>query len=653
MSTRSVFNTAKRLVELPHIIQFDGNLKKRLPFLWPRSSGYTSIKPVEIDAPDFADVPKPDKPDNTPLAASYQQAVDAVLSWATPPVAIAPEYGQPAKADDSLPDVNIPLPPLDYPVRAQLNIAGAAGSAGLEAIDRPNINIGNRPTLTNASIAAFEPEDIELFDIGGLPDYEPFALSPLAEPDKIDYTADAALLERMKQTLAGSDVLDANVQEMLWQRETHDLDRQAEEEKRKVLSGFASRGFSMPLGAANSQVAEIARQVKEKKLIAAFKVRDEVYERAHKLLVDTVGYAMALESKHAELHLSYCKKLVEVLKYDVRAAATLFDATVKLFNDKAAVVRLIVRGYREYLKTVEAQDSAALDAVKVEMGKISTYRAQVGMYQAQVGTLKAIADTATTDARQQALKIAEYEAYLVGVMADIQVTRENLDNFREAVRAFAKGVSAEGEKFQAYEQLIRAQGSATTVDEANVSAWARYWRTEEGRVNAWASYVNDHSQAVSAQVQEFREYTGAYRSYLSALGAKISAQTKVIGTWARGVRQKQGWSSAWNRVQVEYVNAQNAYGLGIAANRMEDSAMESQQKAEEARIEASRLASDARIKASLAQAALAVISASVSITGSIGSGRSASSAANLSVSKRAGRSYSKTRSLSNKEEKRK
>lgn len=574
---------------------------------------------------------------NSPAQAAYAGS-SATLAWATPPAAGSPAYGSPT-APPTTPSVSISAPPACPTIPG----AGEAGSANLSMASKPGITIGARPGLINPEIAAFQAVPIALY-AGALPNYEPIAETYLADPERLDYSADADLIERLKVTLAGNDVLNAAIQQAIFDVQTQALARQELMGTQGAMRESAARGFSMPSGAVNAKVAELTREVREAKEKAAFAVRDEAYERGRNLLLAATSKAIALEAKRFEIHLRYGKHLVQTLAFNAKAMKELFDATVQLFNAKAELVNAAVGNYKEYVRAVEAQDAAKVAEVRASLESALKYSAEVKMYEAQVATAKAIADVEATDARQQALVLAEYEAYLIGAMSNVDTVRANVEGFREAVRAFGKAVEAEGEKFDVQAESIRAAGSMVGVWEANASAYAGFWRAEEARTGTYSNYVQDSARVFDAQVDEFRQYAQAHRSWVQAQTAKVQAEANAMGAYSRAARAGSSYVSAYNRAEAERAGAANMESMSRAAASMNSQSLRAADDAFKARQRANQIASEAIISGGLAQAALGVISASVSIRGTVDVGRSATQRGSTEFSHTGSRTWSETRS---------
>lgn len=649
MSTESVFDIAKALATLPGSPRYgagtagSGGFSDGGFYGTGGSGGSAGEIPSPPETPkgfQFQFTSPPSAPTVSVLArAANYNPTAAVLQWANPPAALVPEYGEPHEPGD-LPDATDSPPPLDYPSMLQVD---TSGDAGFQFEAKPVIQIGTRPTLINPALDAFEIEPVEPYS-DPLPEYEPIQSTLLADPLKLDYAADQGLIDRLKTSLSGVDVLATAIQEAIYHSATRDIDREQMQAVQAVMSLAASRGFSMPLGAVNAQVAEVAHDIRTKRNAASSQVRDETLKRAMDVLLEATAQSIAHEAKRFEIHISYSKKLVQTLEFNLRAARETFDAAVTLFNQKLDLVKSIAKNYREYVRAVESQDAAVVADVRLELEKATTYRAEVSMFEAQIGTAAAIADVESTDVKQQALILSEYESYLTGALANVGIVRENLESFRTAIGAFAKALDTDTQKFDAYAEQIRAVGSIPGVWEANVSAYAGFWRAESDRVGTYGAFVQEAGRKLDAEAGEFQRYASAHRSWLQAEASKIQSQTSIIGTFNRAIRAGTGYGSAFNRAEAQYTAAQNMRGLTVAANSMNRQSLDANQEAFDARMKANRLATDATISSGLASTALGVTSVSLGVAGSVGTGKRASRDASTTVSKSARRSWSDGRS---------
>lgn len=545
-----------------------------------------------------------------PTTAAYA-ATHAAITWAAPPGAVAPTYR------DALTPATLPTSALPTaPALVQQAPLTPERHAGLTAYTKPAIAIGARPGLIDPSLAAFDVTPLAPLQLT-LPTVDAGALDldALADPAALTYTDDTALIARIRQALTGSDVLTAAEQELLYGELTLEQAREDLRAVRKVMTEAAARGFSMPFGAAQTLVADIAYASRKAKQGAALKVRDETFERAKALLLDAFAKAVAIETKHFALHLSYCGKLVDTLKYNVRMQAELFNGVVRLYNDKVALIRTVVAAYRDYVAALDAQDKAIVGQLRVQMARATAYRADVEMFSAQAGTLKTFAEVEALGVEAQVQTLQEYEAYLVGVRANVDVVKRNIEAFRVAVGTMKDVSDVESAKFSAYADQVGAFASVEDVYSANVGAYAGFWKAENARTGAFSAYIDDSVRALSAEARTFSEYAQAQRSYVSALGAKVDAELDNVRTWAGAQRSRGQWLSAHNRAQAEVNAAANAQSLANSSIGMLNSALDAQATAENDRIRASLLAAEATSEAGLEQAKLAVRSVSVSIRG--------------------------------------
>lgn len=645
MSTASIWSSVKSLTALPTTIRYDGSssgvtrgLDVRAPGDSTRNGDASAVSANPLPQIALSTPPAAPAINNNPTSVMYQGVV-STLTFAGLPAAIAPQYGTPHEAP-AMPDGSVDAPPLSYPSAGLLDLAG---SAGIALAAKPKLMYGTRPTLINPTLAAFDPQPLAPW-AGQLPAYESFELSPLAAPDAIDYLADAALIERIKVTLSGFDVLSDAAQRDLHARLIADVDLEELQGRQAIMSKAAARGFSMPVGFAARQVADLARGTRTKRMDAAYQVRDQTYDAARGLLLDALSQAIALEQKHASLHASYCARLVRVLSFNAQQARELFDNTIALFNASTEAIRLILADYRRYVAAIESQDDAVVAGVKVELAKALTYSNDVQMFGAQIQTVSAIADIESMDAKQQGLLLAEYESYLTGVMANVGIVKSNLEGFRESVRAFGLALDHDASAFDAYADQLSAVVSQAGVTEANVQAYERFWRAEGGRANAYRAYVDDASSVFNAEVREYQEYAGAHRSFLSAQTDRVRAALSGLEAFNAAVRSGAGYTSAYNRAAAEWTGAVNMERLAKASANMNKSALEAQADAESARIEASRLAANANIAAGLSSAALHTTGVNIGLRADAGVDERAGTSSSMSFGHSASRNWTRSHS---------
>lgn len=546
-----------------------------------------------------------------PTSAAYA-ATHAAIAWADPVAAIAPTYGT-ARTPGALPLASIPA----APALVQQALLPTERDAGLVGYVKPAITIGERPGLLDPTLAAFDVQELDPLAVT-LPTYArgDFEVSELGAPPPLVYGDDSLLLDRIRRTLAGSDVLTAAEQELLYDDALVEQARKDMIDVRRVMTEMAARGFSLPVGQVQALVADIAYASRKTKQEAASKVRDEAFERAKTLLLDAFARAVALETKHFALHLSYCGKIVETLKFNVRLMTEQFNGIVQLFNTRVQLVRAVVGAYRDYVAALEAQDRAIVAQIKAEMAKATTYRAHVEMFSAQAGTLKTFAEVEALGVEAQVQLLLEYEAYLVGVRGNVDVAKRNIEAYRTAVGTVKDVSEVESAKFAAYADQVAGFASVEDVYSANVSAYAGFWKAENARTGAFSSYIDDNVKALGAESRAFSEYAQAQRSYVSALGAKVEAELDNVRTWSSAQQSRGRFIGAFNRAEAEVNAAENAQALANSSITMLGEALSAQAHAETENIRASVLAAQAQAEGALEQAKLAVRSVSVNVRGS-------------------------------------
>ena len=65
------------------------------------------------------------------------------------------------------------------------------------------------------------------------------------------------------------------------------------------------------------------------------------------------------------------------------------------------------------------------------------------MYEAQIGTTEAQTGVYETSIQQETLKAQEYSAYIDGLMKNVDITKLNIDAYKDALRVYSEATKAD------------------------------------------------------------------------------------------------------------------------------------------------------------------------------------------------------------------
>lgn len=592
--------------------------------------------PPELDPGGFSSKPfsVPLGPLGNPKDAAYK-AITATLAIPPRIQLVQPDYGIAVHAP-SLPNPALPVADLDYPQFASLPFATQAVLALPVA---PDIQVGESPKLLTLDRPVYEVLSVKPFE-AALPDDAVFSAPRLDDAEQVEYNDDSALIERIKSALLNGDGLSSCVLRGMGQIEDDKSSGEYAAMRDTAIKDVAARGFGMPTGRGNALLLAASEKLVAARQSATDAVQSKAFEIGLEALVQAVAQAVALESRHVALHLSNCARVIDTLKFNIKAQVQLFDAVAAVHNSKVRAIEIADQAYRRYLETVSLQDKALLQEGATARFAAENNKARSTIFAAQSGTVRAIAEAHEASVAHEQLRLEEYEAYLIGVKANAQISKHNIEGFREALSAFSASASAESEKFDAYAAHVRAEGSAQGVFESNIRAQSSYWRASGVVTDAWTGYAAANAEAIESQIRGFSAASQAQRSYIAGLAANLAAQAQANSATVSSERERAGLTGDYNELVVSVDAANNALALTMAEIETNQQALEALAKTESDKLEAGRRASDAEVATALAQSAMSVRRINTSIGASAGVNQSASDSVSDNETFGGSRSYS-------------
>ncbi len=589
--------------------------------------------PSNTGQPEFAAVAAPTFP---PFAAEATAAAyvasNAVVQFINPTQSTVPDYSLYATVDAPAKEV-VDAPPTLYP---EAGLIGMPENAGLASVNNPEISLGDLPDLLDIMVSGFTEAEIEMFSVDA-PSTTPnrpravVDLSAFDVPDPWVYTNDFDDLRRL--TYEHADIAVRTKEEL---------------GVRTAMTVSAAKGFSLPNGAAAEQSLAVIRDASRMRMEAVLRGNEVSYERDLQFFEVATSHAMLLEKKYADIHISYYAKLIELQKFDVEQHISLLKTDIELFNARVRVLNMEVAAYTAYIQAVLEQHSGHSAELSALSAKVDKYKAEVGMYTAQIGTADAIGSVALLDTEQALLKVKEYETYLNGVDTNIKLVKLNLEAYRSAVAVYSKVVDDDVAYVEAYSDYVDAEREKLQVGEANIQAYASFWSAEKARTGYYENWGREVSNVVNAEVANYKEYSNAQRSYISAMSDKVSGSVDAIRTYVSSVDTMSNYASSYNRAYAAWQAFDAAVTLQTQENKLVEDTLRTNRQAEEAKLEYSRLAATATIHAGLAQAAYSVIGGSISASANASASASGSQSHGLSQSVSIGDSkqHSRSKSLS-------
>lgn len=572
---------------------------------------------VEIDIPDYVtiDIPQPEALHIDPIPAAYT-AVESILNLGDTPLPVAPTYIEPRTLGPVTYN-NFEQPPINYPNEAQVDLPPGAGLTELTFYTPP---FEEQPDFEEIVVSPYTFTALELF-AEPVPEYDEFEDPELIQLDPYEvFEEDAELLEAMGlAAVEGGKFLDGTLQENMLAFKLQGFDQAEREQEAALFAKVAASGFSLPNPELIAGMLDLSIKGKAKREEANREVVKEVNERNMDTMQSAIAGMQALEKAHVGLYFSYIQRLTKAYKLNVRMATVLYEALAKSFNAKLNAIEELIADYNGYVRTVRIQASALEEQAGGEEAKARSEQAKLTAFSAQLDTVKAIAKSEQLRVEQTTLPLQEYGTTLRGVLANVDIVKGNIQAYGDAVAAYAKATDAQANLAESYSAEVEAAVSANSVYEANFKAAENYARTELSRAQTYGSGVDNWTSILDALIREYREYGQAQRTYLQTLTSKVAAEIAQNDTYVKGMTTVTNYANSWNRARVELTGVKNAYSMALAESVTRQQALVNQAGSANARIEAGFLGAKAAAAAAQTQAAYAVTSGTMRVSGAVGS----------------------------------
>jgi hypothetical protein len=563
------------------------------------------------------------------LGALTLGALPSTLAYATP------------TRPDALPVVATPDGVGPAPEAGFLDIVD---SAGLVNKDAPVIVVGDRLVLQEIPELSYEEYGFDKLDAVAPPVTSVPSVEELSNPAQLMVQVEPRLLAAIADTLSGQDIMD--IQPELYLLATEDVRRERIDTERALFAASAERGFDDSNGALFEQLADLNYAFRLKEEDAYEAGRDELYEAAKAKLIAAVQQSIALETANFAVHLSYASKLIEVFEINYALHTSVFNIVLDLYQAQLAGVNAHIQAYNVYITTLLAEQSAKAAEIEQYSAQVRTDQAEIQMYEAQISTTEAQTGVYETDIRQETLKAQEYSAYIDGLMKNVDITKLNIDAYKDALQVYSAATKADSAIIDGYGAQVRAEGSAVGVYSENWDLYSTANNALRGQNSAVQTANNASLQSLRAEINVFQRAAAEQRSYLGAVGQWISANDAVANDYRQGVSTLARFYTGKNAVVVDIADATTRLAMSQAALAATESSLDAQRQAAQATIDAGLAASEATTYAGQAQAAYAIRSVGTQLNSTASDSDAQTFSSTASEANNYSRSYSYTKSAS-------
>jgi len=393
----------------------------------------------------------------------------------------------------------------------------------------PDIQLPEPPTVRE-----IQPPDvptIEYIDIGNVtpPDINMQDIEPNINYTEEEYKSKLkdVLTDKIVNTITkGGTALPKEIEQAIFEREKERSDYQLQEDIKKVIDVWTSRGFSLPIGMMQAEIEKILLDYQHSRLDIS---RDIAIKQAE-LEQQNIHSAISEGVKLEEANMQFAN---EVRNRAYKIAVSLAEFAVNIYNAKLSMLNTLLERYKAILQANELKLRSNLSKVEVykslieskklegeiEQQKIQTYisliegvKAQISMYNSRVEALKSIA----------------------------QINLSKTELFRTQVQAFTERLNAESKKIDLYNSEINAYRSKVEAYKSRVDAVAVKTQAEVSKVDAQLKLNENTIQNNRFELEQTRMQAELQLKQLEAKLERLKGKMQVYAY------ETQGYSSIVN-----------------------------------------------------------------------------------------------------------
>jgi hypothetical protein len=486
-----------------------------LPVLPPISS---FSDPAALPASALLNVTKPTGP-AIDLVGMNMPADPATLDLAADIAALitsVPEFN-PSVLGLNLPNAPAPIDTSGLPLRPDVDGA---------------ITLPVAPDLSLPSMGALTPIVIPEFVFPTLPTFtETMPVLTAQAPDTNVAWAEPAydseqfneIWLRVKEMMAGSRGLPPAVEAALFERTRGRDATAASTAVKEAYEAFAGRGYSMPPGMLVKQVNAVI----EDSQLKANATNREIYIKSHELLISQLNVAiergLALEQINFQAFTNVMTRLLDITKFRVESAISVFNAEVQAFNIRTQAYNVAAQVFK-----------ILIDAA---LTKLEEFRARIEAQKA-IGQLnQQVVDIYTAQLGAVETKVKAYVATMEGAKVQTEIVKAQIDAYRGDIQAYAARLDADKTRFEAYETQVKGESAKAGILEAEARAYASRVQALDvagtlsmKKIDAKIEKAKLDTQQFAVKVTAERDRITAQAEQFRALVSKYAADVQSYGT---------------------------------------------------------------------------------------------------------------------------
>lgn len=580
------------------------------------------------------EVPTPTRP-NVPIAASPSTAVGEVPMFHAPTLN-TPNMPQLANIDGLLSGLDIngdwDLP--DMPSLPLVQIPDAPAWVAVDKPVRPNVDmdveIPVAPDFVLPDVPTLERINLPNFVFPQLPDFNgnPPNVDGIVVPDVFvnwaepEYKSEVLpdLVAQIKLMMAGGTGLPAPIEDALFARTRERGSAESERAVQEVVDTWAARGYSLPQGVLDKQVAVVREQGR----LNAAELNRDILVQAAQWEIENLRFAvqqgLALEQLTSNLFENMVARLFEVAKFSAESQINVFNARIGLFNAQNAAFETIASVYRIKVEAELSKLTAYKTAIEGQLAIGEINKQYIDVYRAKLDGLQA-----STDLYKTMMQAAQVRADVLG---------KQFDMYRTDVQAYAESIGAEKLKFDAYDARLSGEKTKADIFDSQVRAYATTVQSIANKADVKVKEGQLKLGAAEAKVRKFSADLDGYKAQLQMGLSQVQYSTQVFQAQVEAWKAKSSAAVADAEMQSRFADMNTRTNIAYAEMQISEYQAKMQNAIQKAQIALESAKALGQYTAQLAAGALSAahVSASMSASGSVSSSESKSTSTSHSYS---------------------
>lgn len=521
-------------------------------------------------------------------------------------------------------DASLALP--DMPALPSVQIPDAPVLANSVKPARPDVDmdivIPAAPDFVLPDVPTLEQIHLPDFVFPQLPDFNgnPPSVDGIAVPDVFinwvepEYKSEILpdLVAQVRLMMAGGTGLPAAIEDALFARSRERGSAESERAVQEVVNAWAARGYSLPQGVLDKQIAVVREQGR----LQAAELNRDILVQAAQWEIENLRFAvqqgLALEQLTSNLFENMAARLFDVAKFSAESQIGVFNARIGLFNAQNAAFETIANVYRVKVEAELSKLTAYKAAVEGQLAIGEINKQYVDVYRARLDGLQA-----STDLYKTMMSAAQIRA---------DVLSKQFDAYRTDVQAYAESINAEKLKFDAYDARLSGEKTKADIFDSQVRAYATTVQAVANQADVRVKEGQLQLSAAEMKVKKFAADLDGYKAQMQASLSQAQYSTQVFQAQVEAWKANSSSAVAEAEMQSRFADMNTRTNIAYAEMQISEYQAKMQNAISKAQIALDAAKALGQFTAQLAAGALSAVhvSAGMSASGSVSSSESKS-----------------------------